>query len=176
MISATLRQRRNTTTAATASATALLDAGFARLSGHQQISVPILRGSSSYPRGVYTKEYSTHPARRQQQSPSATHATLLTSPNQHNRHSAPRWSTLQGTFGGSTLKWKNALRGRRQARRSGCPQAPRAEIQNRELLVGDVLALVCFCLYKQVRQPLWMHACTCIMMLRDHSLRKYSIA
>lgn len=160
MASATLRQRSNTTTTTIASGTALLDAGFARLSGHQQISVPILRGLSSFPRGINSKEYCTHPARRQQQSPSATHATLLTSPNQHNRHSAPRWSTLKGTLEGSTLNWKNALRGRRQARRSGCLQSPRAEIQNRELLVGDVLALVCFCLYKQVRQPLWMHACT----------------
>lgn len=152
MTSATLRQRSNTNNATAASATALLDAGFARLSGHQQTSVPILKGSSSYPRGINTKEYCTHPARRQQQSPSATHTTLLTSPNQHNRHSSLRWSTLKGTLQGSTLNWKNALRGRRQARRSGCPQGPRAEIQNRELLVGDVLALVCFCLYKQVRQ------------------------
>lgn len=36
--------------------------------------------------------------------------------------------------------------GHRRAR----PCAARAEVQNRELLVGDVLALMCFCIYKQV--------------------------
>jgi hypothetical protein len=44
----------------------------------------------------------------------------------------------------------------RQRRRTDCRMQPAAlDMQKRELLVGDVVCLLCFCFYKQVRLEAW---------------------